>query len=233
MRMPSHVHGLARVGRAFTGETLPTRRLWLPIAILLAFAACRDATAPLDQPNLLGDRVRPPSYGETHALRQSPTAPPLETYQVSFWARRDEASTVTVDYLPAAHHSRSRPFLRFDIPKGAVRPGVSGLILGPRDSVLITLTIDPNDFSVEFEPSGLQFSRRHPAVLAIWYGNADPDLNGDGAVDADDETLTQQIAIWGRRERPAARWRETSSHTETGQWVTATLLHFSEYAVCW
>ncbi len=212
-----------------------TRRLWLPVAILLAFAGCRDAAAPLDEHNVTGDVVSAlTSYGDMHILRQSPTAPPLETYQVSFWASNDEASTVTVNYQPAAGRSAGRPFLRFDIPRGALRAGPHGLHLGRRDSVLITLTIDPASFSVEFEPSGLVFSRKHPATLAIWYGNADPDLNGDGVVDATDQTLAAQLAIWGRHAKRAARWRETSSHTETGQqWVSAALHHFSEYAVCW
>jgi hypothetical protein len=58
-------------------------------------------------------------------------------------------------------------------------------------------------------------------------------VNDDGVVDATDQTLADQLAIWGRHENEP-RWRESSSHTEAGQqWISAALRHFSEYAVCW
>jgi hypothetical protein len=209
-------------------------RLRLSVAILLVFAGCRDASAPFDEPNVLGDVVSSPTSSEgVHILRQSPTAPPLETYQVSFWARKDRASTVIVNYEPAAGQSAGLPFLRFDIPRDGLKAGPNTPRLGRRDSVFITLTIDPQSFSVEFEPSGVVFSKKHPATLAIWYGNANPDLDGDGVVDATDQTLAAQLAIWGRHARRAP-WRRTSSHTETGrQSVWTALRHFSEYAVSW
>ena len=211
----------------------PTRisRLWLPVAVLLLLAGCRDAAGPLDGPSThaLADVVSP----GLHILLQAPTAPPLETYQVSFWARKDRASTVIVNYLPAAGEDVARPFLRFDIPRDALRTGAAGERLGRRDSVFITLTIDPQSFSVDFEPSGLRFSGRHPATLGFWYGNANPDLDGDGTVGAADQVLFEQLAIWGRATRPAP-WVKTASQTAAGQqWVSAALFHFSEYAVSW
>ena len=125
------------------------------------------------------------------------------------------------------------PFLRFDIPRSGLTADPSGRRLARRDSVFITLTIDPESFAIAFEPSGLTFSRRHPATLAIWYGNANPDLNGDGTVDAADQALAAELAIWGRAEKPAP-WLKTASQTEAGpQWVWAPLYHFSEYAVSW
>ena len=217
------------------------RPYWLPVAIFLALAGCKDATAPLDQLFALAEVADSLAEGADslalsdglHILQQAATAPALETYEVSFWARRGEASTVSVNYQPVDGDSVSLPFLRFDIPRGGLRsvPGVAHLGMG--DSVLITLTIDPASFAVEFAPSGVAFSRRHPAALAIWYGNANPDLNGDGIVDAVDETLAAQLAIWGRQARPAP-WLRTASQTEAGQqWVWTALYHFSEYAVSW
>src|SRR5436309_2014724 len=91
-----------------------TRRVALPIA-LLVLGACGDAAAPLDQqgpgrpslefaPGSNGTFAwptstwrRPAATGIT-TLRQSPTAPPLETYQLSFVASRWKASSVTVNY---------------------------------------------------------------------------------------------------------------------------------------
>ena len=175
----------------------------------------------------------PLSSTDTHILQQSPTAPALETYQVSFWTRRDRASTVIINYQPTAGETVGLPFLRFDIPRGGLQAGPDGRRLGRDDSLFITLTIDPQRFAVEFEPSGVVFSRRHPATLAIWYGNANPDLNGDGIVDEIDQTLAYRLAIWVREAKPTP-WLRTSSVTETGQqWVWTTLRHFSEYAVSW
>jgi hypothetical protein len=213
--------------------TMSTSRVLLPVALLLTFAACRDATSPLGEQHVLGDVVASPAPSELNVLQQAPTAPPLEAYQVSFWARRDRASTVIVNYQPAAGESVGRPFLRFDVPKDGLRTGGAGAQLRHRDSVLITLTIDPVDFSVDFEPSGVRFSGRRPATLAIWYGNANPDLNGDGVVDAADDALARQLAIWGRPARPAP-WMKTASKTDAGQrWVLGAIRHFSQYAVSW
>lgn len=206
------------------------RRLWL-IPIMVMLAACQDAAAPPMEQTIVGDVVG--STAGLHILTQAPTAPALETYQVSFWARRDRASTVLVNYQPAAGESVGHPFLRFDVPRYGLRTGGAGARLGRRDSVLITLTIDPENLSVDFQPSGVRFSGRRPATLAVWYGNANPDLNADGVVDGADAELADLIAIWGRPARPAP-WMKTVSQTLTGeQWVVGAIRHFSEYAVSW
>ncbi len=211
-----------------------TQRLWAPVAILLVLAGCRDAAAPFAEQNVLAHAVSAPTPSRgLHILQQAPTAPPLATYQVSFWARRDRASTVIVNYEPSAGESVGHPFLRFDIPTDGLRTGGAGSHLRQRDSVFITLTIDPLDFSVKFEPSGVRFSGTRPATLAVWYGNANPDLNGDGVVDAADDACAEQLAIWGRPARPAP-WMKTISMTLTEQqWVLGAIRHFSEYAVSW
>ncbi|HEV8399269.1 MAG TPA: hypothetical protein VGQ18_05445 [Gemmatimonadales bacterium] len=208
-----------------------TRRFWLPVAILLVLAGCQDAAAPVMNQSIVGDVVG--STAGLHILTQAPTAPALETYQVSFWARKDRASTVLVNYQPAAGESVGHPFLRFDVPKGGLKTGGAGAHVFPRDSVKITLTIDPVNLTVDFEPSGVRFSGHRPATLAVWYGNANPDLNADGVVDAADAELADMIAIWGRPAKPAP-WMKTVSQTLTGQqWVVGAIRHFSEYAVSW
>jgi hypothetical protein len=215
------------------------------LALLLFVAACgRDPVGPRAPSAVLGDLANvatPPTVpslsADLHVLRQAATAPALETYQISFWACRDAASTITVNYLPAAGASAGQPFLRFDIPRGGLlsvptewRSGP--LRLGQHDSVRITLTIDPATFAVQFAPTGLVFSRQHPATLAIWYGNADPDLNGDGVVNSADQALENQLAVWVRESQPAP-WRRLSSVSVTGQWISTLVPHFSEYAVSW
>ncbi len=190
--------------------------------------------APLNQDNVAGPQfsAATPSTG-IHILQQALTAPPLETYQVSFWAYKGKASTVTVNYQPAAGQSVGQPFLRFDIPQRGLVAGADGGPLKRGDSVSVTLTIDPVSFSVEFQPSGLTFSKKRPATLVIWYENANPDLNGDGVVDATDQTLAAQLSFWVRH-APPARWlRVLSASDPTLRFVYSALYHFSEYAVSW
>lgn len=206
------------------------RRLWL-IPIMAMLAACSDVAAPTFEQRIVGDVVG--STAGLHILTQALTAPALETYQVSFWARKDRASTVLVNYQPAAGESVGHPFLRFDVPRGGLRTGGAAVHLGHRDSVLITLTIDPVNLTVDFQPSGVRFSGHRPATLAVWYGNTNPDLNADGVVDGADADLADLIAIWGRPARPAP-WMKTVSQALTGdQWVVGAIRHFSEYAVSW
>jgi hypothetical protein len=168
-----------------------------------------------------------------HVLQQAPGAPPLETYQVSFWAYRGQASTVQVNYQPAARDTVGQPFLRFDIPEDGLRTGADGVRLQEGDSVFVTLTIDPVVFSVDFQPSGLVFSRRLPASLTLWYENANPDLNGDGAVDATDQALQQQLALWCRLVGTRSWFKLSSNNDATLPSVSTALYHFSEYAVSW
>lgn len=212
---------------------LRRRPLWLPVAILLALAGCRDVAAPHDEPDLLGRVVHQPrAPAEVHILQQAPTAPPLETYRVSFWAYKGRASTVTVNYRPAVGHWGGQPFLRFDIPKHGLAAGADGARLQRGDSVWVTLTIDSVSFSVHFRPSGVLFSTKSPANLTIWYENADPDLNGDGIVNGQDKQLERQLAFWYHA--PKTRWSRLSSHNDTTQlFVSTALYHFSEYAVSW
>lgn len=213
-----------------------TRNLRLTFAFLIALAACRDAAAPSTREGgaASGLSARRQTAGErqdsVHLLQQSPAAPPLRTYQVSFWLHKGRESTIRVNYLPAAGESVGKPFLRFSVPKQSLEAGGGGAALKPGDSVLVTLTIDRLDFAVHFEPSGVRFSRQFPADLAIWYTNANPDLNGDGVVDGADQARTGKVAIWYR----GRSWSELPSLNDTKQqYVMAELGHFSQYAVSW
>jgi hypothetical protein len=209
-------------------------RIWFPIVSLLALAGCRDMVAPVGEgitPSLRGGAVDYKLSSDIHILRQSPDAPALETYEVSFWARKDQASVVVINYLPAAGHRRSRPFLRFEIPKDGLKTDPTDDRLGRRDSVLITLTVDPARFAVDFQPSGVTFDKRHPARLIMWYGQADRDLNGDGAVDALDDYCWAAVAMWTRNAGP---WHKMYSRVNPDEpFVGAELRHFSQYAVSW
>lgn len=182
--------------------------------------------------------------GPSQMLRQAAGAPALETYQLSFWVRRDKGTKIRVNYLPAAGE-RDRDedgdrdgdrFLKFEVPEGSLVswPG-SGNQLKKRDSVLITLTIDTVLLSVHFEPSGLKFKQSRPAKLTIWYGNADPDLNADGAVNNADRVLANQISIWNEDDH--GKHRKVKRIKSQNDWarreVTGPLHHFSGYGISW
>ena len=214
--------------------TALTPRLWLSLAILLVVAGCQDATAPSGAPSVLGDAVRYPATPlGVCVLRQSPTAPPLETYQVSFWAHVGKASTVAVNYAPTTGQSVGEAFLRFDVPRTGLLAGAGGARLRMNDSVRITLTIDPVDFAIQFQPSGVLFSPSSPAKLTLWYDNADLDFNGNGVVDGWDRHQLQQVGVWYRTDRTNAWSRSPSRNDATQLIVVGSVFHFSEYAVSW
>ncbi len=207
------------------------RRSLIVLTLALLSVHCTDEPQGLPTGLRLSADEMAPETAVSRTLHQAADAPALARYQVSFWVKRDKSTDVRVNYLPAAGHKDGDRFLQFQIPDHSVvaRPG--GNPLGKHDSVLVTLTIDPVLLDVDFEPSGLIFSQGRPAKLTIWYGHADADLNGDGAVDALDWRLAEQIAIWHEGKHKAHRVR--SENDWAHQVVTGKLHHFSQYAVSW
>ena len=205
------------------------RRVSLPFAIVLTLAGCQDGVAPLDERTVAGPQAEAvvDSPMPQHMLQQSPTAPALETYQLSFWARHDRETTVAVNYRTG------EPFVRFHIPKFGLMRRPDGTRLWGRDSLLITMTLDTVNLAVEFQPSGVLFSTVLAPQLVMYYENANPDLNGDGVVDSTDLWLERQLTIWGHTVRTQGWFKVASRNNTTQQYVAATLYHFSEYAICW
>ena len=209
------------------------RRCFVALAVALAFVECRDTTGPVAERAVPDPQFRRMPAAGVRILQQSPSAPPLEDYRVSFWAFVGKASTVRVRYQAAAGASLGGSFLRFAIPKQGLATDASGMRLKRGDSVHITLTIDPVSFDVHFKPSGVSFSKSWPAALTLWYGNANADLNADDVVDATDQTLAKHLAVWSQT-RKTQPWLKLASNNNTSrQFVAARLYHFSEYAVCW
>ena len=208
---------------------MTSRRRWLltiPVALGLFAAACRDATAPLPQGDMTGPQAAFVADWLTPCiLQQALGAPPLETYQLSFWVRHDRETNVAVNY------TSSEPYLRFRIPKFGLKSTPDGARVQGSDSVLVTLTLDPVNLAVSFQPSGLVFSDVFAAQLVMSYAHANPDLNGDGVVNFADWVLKLRLGIWGKSERSPG-WFKVGSWNNTSQQVVSGLIyHFSEYAV--
>jgi hypothetical protein len=199
---------------------------------LMAIAACRDALEPqapwqVQTASVNGGNPSTGNGPQLNILRQAPTAPALATYQVTFWAYEDKASGAAVNYVTG------EPFLRFQIQKNGLVAGAGGTSLNRGDSVAITLTIDPVYFTVDFQPSGVKFATQAPAVLAMSYAQADPDLNSNGVVDGSDRKLIGQLAIW-IRDNTYDSWKQLLSRNDmTSQYIAGAVPHFSQFAVSW
>jgi hypothetical protein len=171
---------------------------------------------------------------ELHFLRPAPSAPPLATTEVSFWAKRGEDREVRLPYEPLPGASDTAEFLRFRVPSAALDRRPDGTAFAAGDSVLITLrVVDQSRLIVEFEPAGLRFSPADPARLRIEYGEADHDLDGDGLVDDRDATLETQLSMW-RQEAPGQLWyRVPGAAAPDLDEVEADILGFTSYALAY
>ena len=209
-----------------------TRRLAFAVALAAVAFGCTDQPGPLSS-------VPAPVYAlvqddtAIHILQQSPAAPPLQTYHASFTVYKGQAFTLTVDYQPAPGETAGKPFLRFYLPKDGLIAGGGGAHLGRGDAVEMTLGIDSLGFSVDFGPSGVKFSAKSPAQLTMCYQNMDPDLNGDGVVDATDQALQQQLSFWYQSMKEGDWFKLETKYDPANPCITAPLHHFSQYAVSW
>ncbi len=198
------------------------RRVLVAMAMLAATACGGDAGTGL----VTSDQL--------HFLRLSLSAPPLATPTVSVWAHFDSTTEARVLFHALPGASDSVALAELTIPAGSLRSAPDGSPLGPGDSVRVTLTvIDPVRMIVQFEPSGLRFSPSNPARLAMAVSLADPDLNGDGRVDANDGLLEGKLHIW-RQECTGDPWMKVSSTVDVGLGVVrANLAGFTNYAVAY
>ncbi len=153
----------------------------------------------------------------------------LDRYRVSFWAVKGKTRWIQINYLGGFS---TQPFLRLVIPRGALYRYPDGSRVGRRDSVLVTVLVDPKRIRVELEPSGLRFSRWRAARLQIWYAGVNGDFNGDGVVDRQDAFIERHLlGIWVQEE-PGGPWTVMAAeHSTRGKWFKVKLPHFSGYEV--
>ena len=227
-----------------------TKKTALALAgILLLVAGCREAAGPtaFDAPesiamlaSLAGDDGE---MVEPHILRQGDTASALQTYEVRFWVSKREGGRVTVDYVngdPSTtevnydHDVGSHTFLSLYVPAGAIARLPDGRPLGPRDSVEITVTIDPVLMYASMQPSGLIFKKNKPAELYVSYARADGDYDRDGDVDTFDIMVEESfLGVWVRDGATSPWFPVTAEHSAQQRWFLAYLEHFSDHAISW
>ena len=199
------------------------RRLLL-VVLVGAAGSCSDASGP-------GEGPRPP--GELNVIHVAPTSAPLFNPSDSFYAKRGEDRELRIFFQDDQGRAGEEYLrLRVDAPSLLAMPDGTPILTG--DSVLIHVrVVDPAEMLFELSPSGLTFSPLVPARLKIHYDHADGDLNDDGTVNGEDDSLETQLGIW-RQEQPGDPFvRLTSVLSVEIDEVEAELTGFSRYALAY
>jgi hypothetical protein len=209
-------------------ESMSLRRLMaLPLALALA---CSDSGGPDDGGD---DTVKPPS--DLTILRLAEGSPSLFSTEVSFYAVRGENREGEISFVDDAHPGEpGEKYLELRVDAEALSARPDGTPIGDGDSVLITVrVVDPARLLFQFEPAGLTFNPSRPAELRIHYNHADDDLDEDGDVDVDDETLELTIGIWRQENDGDPFERLGSLLVDNLEEVEAELGGFSRYALAY
>ena len=202
------------------------RLLALPLALTLA---CSDSGGPGDD----DDSVKPPS--ELTVLRLGESSPPLFDPVVSFWAVRGEDREVEISFVDDEDPNQpGEEYLELEVDADALQARPDGTPIAEGDSVLITVrVVDPARLLFEFQPAGLTFNPARPAELKIHYNHADDDLDEDGDVDLEDESLELTIAIWRQENDGDPFERLGSLLIDDLEEIDAELEGFSRYALAY
>jgi hypothetical protein len=169
-------------------------------------------------------------------LRHAPAAPPLETTAVTFVAVLGSPQVVEIPYISESGAEDGDVFLRLELGAESLLAHPSGARVEDGDAVTISMVVDtdptsgrPGYLCATFSPSGLQFDPDHPARLTMSFAHADPDLDGDGRSDLEQDR--DLISIW-RQGSPDTPWAPVTGAAQTiDQAVEAELLSFSRYAL--
>ena len=219
---------------------MSVRRLLIPLALFAVACSDRVGPPPAQAPHFVrwagsvapqftAIGARPGPAGDGAFVASLSGGLSLDQYTATFWAVRGQQRSIQINYLSSTGDT-SFAFLQLGDVDPAYVPGLGNL--EPGDSVLITVTIDPYDIKVSFEPTGLLFD--NPAQLHISYGGADGDMNGDGVVDDADAYIEGQLLGMWYREGTLSEWsRIPASQSVADKSFISALQHFSEYAVSW
>jgi hypothetical protein len=193
-------------------------------------AACSSDPAGTDGTTPPPGTTRPPS--QLSFVEFGPTAPPLASTSVSFWAKRGEDASAEICYLTQDDDDDCEEFVEFELEENSLLARPDGTPFAVGDSVLITIRIvDPRRLEVELLPAGLRFNPQEPAELSFDFGFADDDLDDDGDVDDRDQALNRQLAVW-RLPSGAAAWTKLATiRFDDLEELEADLTGFSRFAI--
>ena len=193
-------------------------------AILVAATACSDSTAP-------GDNSRPPE--NLNVARLASTSPPLFNPEESFFAKKGEDRELRI-YFQDVSGGQGEEFLRLRVRDESLLSRPDGTPFAAGDSVLITVrVVDVTRILFEADPSGLTFNPSQPAELKIHYSHADHDFNEDGTIDASDDQIKSQLAIWRQETLSGPFIRLGSVNIEGLEEINADILGFSRFAIAY
>jgi hypothetical protein len=199
-------------------------RCLLLAALLGTVGSCSDGSGP-------NDGTKPPS--ELNVIHVAPTSTPLFNPSDSFYAKRGEDREVRI-FFQDETGQQGEEYLRLRVNAQSLRALPDGTPILEGDSVLIHVNVvDPAQMLFELTPSGLQFNPAEPAELKIHYDHANGDLNDDGSVDSEDDSLESTLSIW-RQEQPGDPFvRLTSVLSVELDEAQAELTGFSRYALAY
>jgi hypothetical protein len=192
------------------------RTIALTLAVLL-LGGCEWGGGTDNPPQVVPDN-------QFVVVRQAADAPALAAREATFWAKAGDNAEVRIRYTTGEN------CLEFKIPGNGLLRRPDGTAFRRGDSIQITIRVlDPNSFKFEFQPSGLRFNPEHPAELRMRYQYANPDLNGDGRVDAADER--SRLGLW-RQEADGQPWVSLGTIRDAElREVRADLQGFTKYAM--
>lgn len=199
-------------------------RCLLLAALLGTVGSCSDGNGPTDG-------TKPPS--ELNVIHVAPTSTPLFNPSASFYAKRGEDREVRIFFQDEVG-GQGEEYLRLRVNAQSLLALPDGTPVLGGDSVLIHVNVvDPAEMLFELTPSGLQFNPLDPAELKIHYDHANGDLNDDGRVDGEDDSLESTLSIW-RQEQPGDPFvRLTSVLSVELDEAEAELTGFSRYALAY
>jgi hypothetical protein len=199
------------------------RRLLLA-ALAVAAGSCSDSSGP-------GDDSKPPS--ELSVVHVSGNSTAIFNPVDSFYAVRGEDREIRI-YFQDQSGQAGEEFMRLRIDAPTLLALPDGTPVLPGDSVLIHVrVVDPAQMLFELEPAGLKFNPLAPARLKIHYDHAAGDINDDGIVNPEDDSIEGTLAIW-RQEHPGDPFvRLTSVLAVDIDEAEAGLTGFSRYALAY
>ncbi len=216
---------------------------WIALLTMALLGCNGDGLAPADTPQSVPE-TRPEADLTVLTISQPPA---LVADSVSFWAVKGKNRFAEMFFADSLGHPADR-LLRFYVDGKSLYRYPDGKKFGSKDSVLITIRVtDPRTLAFEFEPSGLQFKDKEPAILTVNYARAvtqpgpvsrhddDDDDDDDDVEDDDDQSsvIEADLALWVQEQLAADYSRITTLVDTTAKQVIGEVPGFSKYAVAY